>query len=67
MPDIKWIILLSFLIDESTFNIKLKSKLIFFFLQNVNIFILKNVKTKCSDILENPSPPIPISLQKTYH
>lgn len=67
MLDIKWIIFLSFSLDELTFNIKLKSKLVFFSLQNVNIFILKNVETKCSDILENPSPPIPISLPKTYH
>lgn len=68
MLDIKWIILLSFTADESVFKIKLKSKLVFFFsLQNVNIFIWKNVKTECSDILENLSPPISVFLPKTYH
>lgn len=57
MLDIEWIIFLSFPIDESPFNIKLKSKLGLFFLQNVKVFILKNVETKCSDILEKSISP----------
>lgn len=46
MLDIKWIILLSFTADESIFNIKLKSKLVFFSLAKCQHFHLEKCQNR---------------------